>query len=115
MGDLLNHPGALVRVDPDDLIQSAEITADDWNGFPHRLLCTGTSENGGPTVLLESYDWLDYGSWSVIQARLSNEGYRVCANGYVEGEATPEQRAADLEEALTDGRDQRPIRVGRHR
>jgi pimeloyl-ACP methyl ester carboxylesterase len=99
---LLNHPGALVRVNPDDLIQSAEITADDWNRFPHRLLCTGTSVNGRPTVLLEPYDWLDYGSWSVIQARLSNEGYRVCANGYVEGEATPQQRAADLEEALTE-------------
>jgi pimeloyl-ACP methyl ester carboxylesterase len=99
---LLNHPGALVRVNPGDLIQAAEITADDWNRFPHRLLCTGTSVNGGPTVLLEPYDWLDYGSWSVIQARLSNEGYRVCANGYVEGEATPQQRAADLEEALTE-------------
>ena len=99
---LLNHPGALVRVNPDELIQSAEITADDWNRFPHRLLCTGTSVDGGPTVLLEPYEWLDYGSWSVIQARLSNEGYQVCANGYVEGEATPQQRAMDLEEALTE-------------
>ena len=98
----LYHPGALVRVDPDDLIQSAEITADTWDRYPHRLLCTGTSENGGPTVLLEPYDWLDYGSWSVIQARLSHEGYRVCANGYLQGEATPEQRAADLEEALME-------------
>ena len=99
---LLNHPGALVRVNPDDLIQAAEVTADDWNRFPHRLLCTGTSAAGGPTVLLEPYDWLDYGSWSVIQARLSNEGFRVCANGYVEGEATPQKRAADFEEALSD-------------
>ena len=99
---LLNHPGALVRVNPDDLIQAAEVTADDWNRFPHRLLCTGTSVNGGPTVLLEPYDWLDYGSWSVIQARLSSEGYRVCANGYVEGEATPQQRAADFDEALSE-------------
>jgi pimeloyl-ACP methyl ester carboxylesterase len=99
---LLNHPGALVRVDPGDLIQEAEVTTDDWNRFPHRLLCTGTSLNGEPTVLLEPYDWLDYGSWSVIQAQLSNEGYRVCANGYVEGEATPQQRAADLEEGLTE-------------
>ncbi len=99
---LLNHPGALARLDLDRLIESAEITADDWNQFPHRLVCTGTSENGDPTILLEPYDWLDYGSWSVIQARLSIEGYRVCANGYVEGEATPEQRAADLETALDD-------------
>jgi pimeloyl-ACP methyl ester carboxylesterase len=98
----LYHPGALLQVEPDELIQAAEITADNWTRFPHRLLCTGTSENGEPTVLLEPYDWLDYGSWSVIQARLSNEGYRVCANGYVEGEASPQQRAADLEEALTE-------------
>ena len=98
---LLNHPGALVRLNPDDLIESAVVTADAWDRYPHRLLCTGTSENGRPTVLLEPYDWLDYGSWSVIQARLSNEGYRVCANGYVKGDATPQQRAADLEDALT--------------
>jgi pimeloyl-ACP methyl ester carboxylesterase len=96
----LYHPGALIRTAPDELIQTAEITADDWNRFPHRLLCTGTSEDGDPTILLEPYDWLDYGSWSVIQAQLSNEGFRVCANGYVEGEATPQQRAADLEVAL---------------
>jgi pimeloyl-ACP methyl ester carboxylesterase len=38
----------------------------------------------------------------VIQARLSNEGYVVCANGYLEGEASPEQRASDLDEALTE-------------
>jgi pimeloyl-ACP methyl ester carboxylesterase len=99
---LLNHPGALVRVNPDDLVQAAEITADDWNRFPHRLLCTGTSVNDGPTVLLEPYDWLDYGSWSVIQARISGEGFRVCANGYVEGEADPRQRAADFDEALSE-------------
>jgi pimeloyl-ACP methyl ester carboxylesterase len=98
----LYHPGALVRVDPTALLQSAEITADDWNRYPHRLLCTGNSAPGEPTVLLEPYDWLDYGSWSVIQARLSNEGYRVCANGYIEGEDTPQHRAADLDEALTE-------------
>jgi hypothetical protein len=99
----LYHPAALVRLDPNaDLIQSADIVADDWNRFPHRLLCTGTAEGGGPTVILEPYDWIEYGSWSVIQAQLSNQGYVVCANGYLEGEATPEQRAADLTEALTE-------------
>jgi hypothetical protein len=40
---------------------------------------------------------------SMVQAKLSNEGYTVCANGYVEGEASPEQRAVDLEEALMEG------------
>jgi hypothetical protein len=99
----LYHPGALVRLDPNaDLIQSADIVADDWDRFPHRLLCTGTGEAGGPTVILEPYDWIEYGSWSVIQAQLSNKGYVVCANGYLEGEATPQQRAADLTEALTE-------------
>lgn len=98
----LHHPGALIRVDPDRLIESAPIVADDWNRFPHRLLCTGTPEATGPTVILEPFDWIDYGVWSVVQAQISNAGYVVCANGYVEGEASPEQRAADLEEALEE-------------
>ena len=38
----------------------------------------------------------------MIQAELSNQGYVVCATGYLGGEATPEQRAADLTEALTE-------------
>lgn len=99
----LYHPGALLRLDPNaGLIEAGEIVADDWNRFPHRLLCTGSDEAEGPTVILEPYDWIDYGSWSVVQAQLSNEGYVVCANGYVEGEASPEQRAADLDEALNE-------------
>jgi sugar lactone lactonase YvrE len=99
----LYHPGALVRLDPSaGMIETGEIVADDWNRFPHRLLCTGSLEAGGPTVILEPYDWIDYGSWSVIQAELSNEGHLVCANGYLEGEASPAQRAADLDEALTE-------------
>jgi streptogramin lyase len=99
----LYQPGALVRLDPDaGLIESAQIVADDWNRFPHRLLCTGNDQAGGPTVILEPFDWIDYGSWSVVQAQLSNQGYQVCTNGYVEGESTPGQRAADLSEALTE-------------
>jgi len=99
----LYHPGAVLRIDPGaGLIQAADIVADDWNRFPHRLLCTGSDTAGGPTILLEPYDWLDYGSWSVIQAQLSSDGYLVCANGYVQGESTPEQRAADLDEALIE-------------
>jgi hypothetical protein len=66
------------------------------------LLCTGNDQAGGPTVILEPFDWIDYGSWSVVQAQLSNQGYQVCTNGYVEGESTPAQRAADLSEALTE-------------
>lgn len=99
---LLNHPGALVRVEPAELVEAAPIVVDNWDRFPHRLICTGNPESGTPTILFEPYDWLDYGSWSVIQARLSAQGYLACANGYVEGEATPEQRTADLEAALAE-------------
>jgi hypothetical protein len=99
----LHHPGALLRLDPQGgLLEAGEIVADDWNRFPHRLLCTGNDEAGGPTVVLEPSDWIDYGSWSVVQAQLSNQGYVVCANGYLEGEVSPVQRAADLEEALIE-------------
>lgn len=96
----LYHPSALVRINPDELLAAAEIVADDRNRFPHRLLCTGSET--GPTVILEPNSWIDYGSWSVIQAQLSERGYQVCANGYVEGEATPEQRATALAEALIE-------------
>jgi streptogramin lyase len=98
----LYHPGALVRLDTNELIESAEIVYDDWNRYPHRLLCTGNDSAGGPTVILEPSDWIDYGQWSYLQAQLSEGGYVVCANGYVDGEASPEQRAADLEEALAE-------------
>ncbi|MGH8928880.1 MAG: hypothetical protein ACRDWH_11050 [Acidimicrobiia bacterium] len=99
----LHHPGVLLRLDPSaGLIEAAEIVADDWNRFPHRLLCTGSDEAGGPTVILEPFDWIDYGSWSVVQALLSREGYVVCANGYVEGQASPEERAANLDQALAE-------------
>ncbi len=97
----LYHPGALVRVDPAALVEAGPIVADDWNRYPHRLLCSGPERAGGPTVILEPYDWIDYGSWSVVQAQLNQHGYLVCANGYMEGEASPEERAADLEEALS--------------
>lgn len=98
----LYHPGALVRVDPvGGLLEMGPIVADDWNRYPHRLVCTGPEGTTSPTIILEPYDWIDYGSWSVVQARLNEEGYLVCVNGYVEGEASPEVRAADLEAALT--------------
>ncbi len=97
------HRGALIRLDTSaDLIEMGPIVVDDWNRFPHRLLCTGSAESGGPTVILQPSDWIDYGSWSVIQAELSSEGYVVCSNGYVEGETTPQQQAADLEQALSE-------------
>lgn len=98
----LHHPGAVIEVDPEGgLIEAAEVTHDGWDRFPHRLLCTGPGGEG-PTVLIEPYEWIDYGSWSVVQAELSSRGYQVCANGYVDLDVTPDERAADLEEALTE-------------
>jgi hypothetical protein len=97
----LHHPGALLRVDPDaGMLEAGTIVADDWNRFPHRLLCTGGGT--GPTIILEPYDWIDYGSWSVVQAQLSRRGYVVCANGYVEGETPPQEQATDLGQALAE-------------
>lgn len=97
----LYQPGALIRLDTSaDLVETSPIVVDDWNRFPRRLLCTGSADAGGPTIILQPSDWIDYGSWSVIQAELSGEGYVVCSNGYAEGETTPEQQAADLEQAL---------------
>ena len=73
----LYQPGALIRLDTNaDLIETSPIVVDDWNRFPHRLLCTGTAEPGDPRVILQPSDWIDYGSWSVIQAELSGEGLR---------------------------------------
>lgn len=85
------------------MVESADVVFDDWDQFPHRLLCTGPKDAVGPTIILEPFDWIEYGSWSVVQAELSNRGYLVCANGYVQGEASPAQRAADLEQALIAG------------
>jgi hypothetical protein len=98
----LYHPGALVRVDPARLLEAGPIVVDDWNRYPHRLLCTGPEDHTGPTVILEPYDWIDYGSWSVVQAQLNAAGYLVCVNGYVDGEVTPQKRATRLDAALVE-------------
>jgi sugar lactone lactonase YvrE len=98
----LYQPGALVELDTEGAVEAGPIVADHWERYPHRLLCTGDGSAVGPTILLEPSDWIDYGSWSMVQAQLSGRGYVVCANGYVEGDSTPQQRAADLAEALTE-------------
>jgi sugar lactone lactonase YvrE len=96
----LYHPGVLVRLDTHaEMLEQGELVVDATeNG--HRLLCTSSGEVSGPTILLEPTDWVEYGSWSVIQAQLSDAGHLVCANGYIRGEASPAQRAADLDRAL---------------
>lgn len=97
----LYQPGMLLRLDPGRMIESGEVVSDDWELFPHRLVCTGDPDSERPTILLEAAHWISYGSWSVVQAELSAAGYLVCANGYVEGDRTPGQRADELSEALT--------------
>jgi hypothetical protein len=124
-GDLwvaLYQPGQLVRLDTEaDLIEAgrevAGSAAGPEPGAQHVISCTlgNVGEETiqhvsvdrdfsglGPTIILEPYDWLDYGVWSVVQAELSNEGYVVCAHGYLGGGASPEQRALNLERSLKD-------------
>jgi streptogramin lyase len=99
----LFHPGVLVRIDPGaELLESPPVVVDDWNRYPHRFLCIGPEGSSAPTVILEPYNWIDYGSLSVVQAKIANAGYLACVNGYVEGEASPQQRADELEEALLE-------------
>lgn len=97
----LYQPGMLLRLDPGRMIESGPVVSDDWNLFPHRLVCTGDADSAQPTILLESAQWIGYGSWSVVQAELSAAGFLVCASGNVEGDSTPAQRAEELNRALT--------------
>lgn len=96
----LYQPGILLGLDPDRMVRSFEVAFDDWDLFPQRLLCTGNSEPGKPTILLQPAQWIGYGSWSVVQAELSAAGYLVCASGYVEGDRSPAQSSEDLSRAL---------------
>jgi hypothetical protein len=100
----LYHPGVLVGINqPANLIEAGEIVADDWNRYPHRLLCTGQqTDSTKPTIIMEPAGWIGYGQWSVVQAQLSAEGYVACVNGYVADNRPPDTQAADLEEALVD-------------
>lgn len=121
---LLHQPGSLIGLDTSkDLIEAGEeivsVVGDSVSGAEHSLVCTvGGSDSEsldkarvdrrfaglGPTIILETPSWISPGIWSVVQARLSAAGAVVCASGYSGGEATPEQRAADLEDALGRGR-----------
>jgi hypothetical protein len=96
----LYHPATLIRLDPGDgMIETGEIVSDLTDG-DHRLLCTGSGSSSAVTTILEPNGWIDYGSWSVIQAELSQMGNRVCADGYLAGDPPMSQRADDLAIAL---------------
>lgn len=94
----LYQPGSLLRMDiTADLVETVEpITSGGNNG--HHLVCTGgdPTTTASPTVILEPEAWMNYGSWSLVQALVSEKGYRVCADGYLEGDPGPEQRSIDL-------------------
>lgn len=94
----LYQPGAIVRLDISaDLIEAGSVVASGGtNG--HHLVCTegDVALPGQPTIVLEPESWANYGSWSLVQALISKEGFRVCADGYLDGNPGPEQRAIDL-------------------
>jgi hypothetical protein len=99
----LFHPGVVVEVDTTVGLIEAGGTLIDQVDNGHRLLCTGPATHEGPTIVLEPPQWIGPGSWSGIQAGLSNEGSQVCAHGYLGGEPadqTPSDRATDLASAL---------------
>ncbi|HKX76841.1 MAG TPA: hypothetical protein VJR05_15770 [Acidimicrobiia bacterium] len=98
----LHQPGALLRIETGELTPAAPIVVDDWDRFPHRLLCVAGEDLLGPTVIMEPADWIDYGMWSVVQTQIAARGHTVCVNGYLEGDATPAERAAALDEALIE-------------
>ena len=113
----LYHPGALLRMDPDAelLPEGARVVDQTVDG--HRLLCTvgglddeavtllrtdPGSYDGPATVILDAMNWIEYGSWSVVQGLLAEDGVMTCSHGYVgrESISPPDERAADLAEAL---------------
>jgi hypothetical protein len=113
----LYHPGVLLRTDPEaDLFpEAARIVDQTVDG--HRLLCTigglddeavaalradPGSYDGPATVVLDAMGWIDYGSWSVVQSMLAEDGLMTCSHGYVGRESIPPpgERAIDLAEAL---------------
>jgi hypothetical protein len=113
----LYHPGVLLRTDPEaDLFpEAARIVDQTVDG--HRLLCTiggldgeevaslrtdPGSYDGPATVILDAQGWIGYGSWSVVQSMLAEDGLMTCSHGYVGRESIPPpgERAIDLAEAL---------------
>jgi streptogramin lyase len=113
----LYHPGVLLRTDPEaDLFpEAARIVDQTVDG--HRLLCTigglddeavaalradPGSYDGPATAVLDAMGWIDYGSWSVVQSMLAEDGLMTCSHGYVGRESIPPpgERAIDLAEAL---------------
>ncbi len=103
---VLYQPGSLLRLDVEaDLIEPQPIIAGGGSN-DHRLYCTAPPSYAGgrPTVVLEPEGWTNYGSWSVVQALISRQGYRVCATGYLGDETVePIQRAEDLAVDLDAG------------
>ena len=113
----LYHPGVLLGLDPkaDLFPEAARIVDQTVDG--HRLLCTmggldgeavaalradPGSYDGPATVILDATGWIGYGSWSVVQGMLGEDGLMTCSHGYVGRDTIPPpvERAADLTTAL---------------
>ena len=98
----LYQPGALIRLDTNaDLIESAR----SWptTGIDSHIGCCAPAR--ATPVAPPSSSSRRTGS-TTGRGRSSRQSCPmrdiVCVNGYVEGETTPDQQAADLEEALTE-------------
>ncbi len=128
----LYHPGALLRMDPDaELLPEADRVVDQTVDG-HRLLCTvgglddeavtslrtdPGSYDGPATVILDAMGWIGYGSWSVVQAMLAEDGVMTCSHGYVGRESIPppDERAADLADGVGDCGARRAVPAGGQR
>ena len=115
---LLYQPGSLLRIDPsEELIEMgpevAAITSETATASPHTLVCTLGGVDAetlqkaqvdrdftglGSTIVMEGPSWMSGGIWSVVQAQV--EGRVVCVSGHRGEGGTPQQRAADLTDAL---------------
>ena len=73
----LYQPGALIRLDTSaDLIEVEPHRGRRLEPVPPSAALHRPRRAGGPTIILQPSDWIDYGSWSVIQAELSRRGIR---------------------------------------
>jgi hypothetical protein len=117
---LLHQPGSLLRLDTSaELIEMGDevisVSGGSDSDLAYRLTCTLSGVDSetmdkavvdhdfaglGPTIILDTPSWTDTGIWSVVQAQI--QGHVVCASGYTTEGATPNQRAADLKQALSD-------------
>ena len=94
----LYQPGLMVRLDPDAELTHIGSVVVDQVVDGHRFLCTGAGD--GPTILLDPEWWIGPGSWSVIQAELSNHAV-VCSHGAIDSQ-NAEEKVENLRRVLDE-------------